>query len=364
MNENDNCHLWYGWIPTLTKVRDTILTTSDLQNGDSIKYAPDDEKRPTELIATFESDQGPASVGVHIENGFIIINLYTDQGHIIDINRADLIYSDLKRRFHVDITHHWNGGLFPVLADNIEEASKHIAHDFITAIDWMAPYIIDMENMTTLVQWYQKSKGMLEYGKVYVELNQQLLGDLKSECDERFRTSEVFLNSVYMTAHDKISQNVSDSMVEGSNRMEMMTDFVILLAMISASVAIHSAIFSAIQINNPLLVMVILILFIDTPLIWMVHFRFWKGNLNYDISLSTIATLASVTYMLVFGIMIGAMILIMLDEACRNLTLNVSFCVFTLLCMVIIGLILRATCLSNDKIGKRLEKAGLEITTE
>lgn len=364
MTGNSDRHEWYGWIPTLTGVRDTVLSTSDLDDVDGIAYTADDKHRPTRLTAMFDSDQGPVTVGVRIERGFIIVDSMTDQGYAVDISGADFIYSDLKRRFHMDVTHRRDKGLLPVQAGNLGEAARLIAVDFMKAIEWMSPYINNMDDMGTLAQWYQKSKAMYEYGRVYVELNGQLLGDLHQECVERLRTSEVFLEGVYNTTHDMISQNASDSMAQGSDRMEAMTDSVILLTMISVSVALCSAIFSATDIDSPLLAMVVLMLFVDTPLLWMVHSRFWRGNLGYTIMLSTVANLASVAYILVVGVLVGTLILILLDDLCGDLGFNLLFCLFTLAVMTIAGFVLRATCLSEEEMEKRLRKAGLDISTE
>ena len=105
-------------------------------------------------------------------------------------------------------------------------------------------------------------------------------------------------------------------------------------------------------------------LFVDAPLLWMVHSRFWRGNLGYTIMLSTVANLASVAYMLVVGIVVGTLLLLSLDDMCGELGFNLLFCLITLAVMTIAGFVLRATCLSEEEMEKRLRKAGLDISTE
>lgn len=192
--------LW-GWIPNLSEGRNPVpipaevlvLTDTDLGDDEAPVHVLADSVRADGCVITLEPLDG-RQVRVSIDSGFFVISDEVESIQSIE-GLDEFVYSELRRHYHLDVTHDEYGGLRFVEADSLEEAVKSTAMLFVS---WAGSMNAERLYNIPPVSEYLVRQGFIKYGMSFVDTYSDELGRDASF----FKEVLVSLDMFYGTSYD------------------------------------------------------------------------------------------------------------------------------------------------------------------
>lgn len=237
--------MWYGWIPILSDKEPAVLRGHPLEDTNMFTLCKRDDDDSIRVVYKAGSEF-EKTVIVTVEDGFFKMEYPDNDSSEPKYVIMHLIYTLLKRSYHIDITHTADNGLTVVESDNMKSAVTGVADMIVDVCENFIFQAAGMDDVDTLRSLYLESSGSTKYGLSYIARYKKALGDCYSEYLERLTSVSYFIDAIYTTKRDAIQDDLAHQNRELSKSMKWMSEHTESLSVAVLAVTVVSVMMSCI----------------------------------------------------------------------------------------------------------------------